>query len=211
MTSLTTRILTVTLGVFFLISAPAQAGYLSISESGEILPDNEYQFGLAPQLLLNEGGGANVDAFVDAPYNDSTSFRGMAGFGAVDFHIGGSVKFIPFPDIDNQPAIGGRLGAWYARDAEVNTTTIQLAPLVSRRLDSEYGRFVPYAAIPVNITSTKDRNFSGTQFVAGTEWRNPQWPNMLFTGELAINLNDSYSALNFSVAFPFDGSRGFRR
>lgn len=195
-----------------LLIAPASfAGYLSIGESGEILPPNEYQFGIAPQLLLNEGGGANVDAFVDVPFSDSLSFRADAGAGKIDFHTGASVKFVPFPDIDNQPAIGGKLAAWYARVDSLNVLTIQIAPLISRRLDSPHGVFVPYIAIPVNVTNTKDRNYTGTQFVVGSEWRNPEWKNMLLASELAINLNDSYSALTVSVAFPFDGSRGFRR
>lgn len=193
------------------ITPASYAGYLSIGESGEILPANEYQFGIAPQLLLNEGGGANVDAFVDVPFNDSMSFRGQAGGGKIDFHAGAALKFVPFPDIDNQPAIGGKVAAWYARVESQNALTLQIAPLISRRLDSEHGVFVPYIAVPLNITNTKDRNYTGTQFVVGSEWRNPQWQNMLVASEIALNLNDSYSAFTVSVAFPFDGSRGFRR
>lgn len=189
----------------------AQAGYLSILESGEILPDSQYQFGVAPQLILNEGGGGEIGAYVDAPYGDSLSFRGSAGVGKVDFYAGGTVKYIPFPDIDNQPAIGLKGGAWYARINSQNVTTIQVAPLVSRRLDMEKGQVIPYVSIPFNITSNKDRNFTSTQFVVGSEWRNPDWPQMMLTGELALNLSDSYSALNFGLSFPFDGKRGFRR
>jgi hypothetical protein len=160
---------------------------------------------------MNQGSGANVDAFIDMPYNEDTSFRVTAGAGKIDFHVGGSMKWVPFPDIDNQPAIGGRAAAWYARDNNENMLTMQLAPLVSRRLDTEHGRFVPYIAIPINITNTKERNFTGTQFVIGSEWKNPGWENMLMTSELAFDLNDSYSALTFSIAFPFDGNMGFRR
>lgn len=189
----------------------AHAGYLSILESGEILPENQYQFGVAPQLIVSEGGGGEIGAFVDAPLGDALSFRGMAGVGKIDFYAGGSAKYIPFPDIDNQPAIGVRGAAWYARVNSQNVTTIQVAPLVSRRFDLERGQVIPYAAVPFNITSNKDRNFTSTQFVIGSEWRNPDWPLMILSGELALNLSDSYSALNFGLAFPFDGKRGFRR
>ena len=193
------------LASLFLLSSAAHAGYLAIGESGEILPQNQYQFGFAPQLQLNEGSGGNVDAFVDFPYSDSVSFRADAGFGKIDFHGEAAVKYIPFPDVDNQPAIGGRAAAWYGRTNGENDYTLQLAPLLSRRLETDAGRFVPYVAIPVNITSSTSRNYVGTQIVGGTEWHNPDWQNLLFTGELAIDLNDSYSALTFTVAFPFDG------
>lgn len=195
--------------VFF--SIPSFAGYLSILESGEVLPASEYQFGVGPQILLNEGGGATVDAFVDAPINDASSFRVVAGGGKVDFYMGGLVKYIPYPDIDRQPAIGVRGGAWYARTDSQNVLTIQIAPLFSRKVDTEIGVLVPYVAIPLNFVNQKDNNHTGLQVVGGTEWRSPNLPNILFAGELALNLNQSYSALNFSAAFPFDGERGFRK
>lgn len=196
-----------------LLAAPAaSASYLAIGESGEIAPVGDYKLGLAPQLLLNDGGGANVGVFMDAPLTESTSLRGMAGAGEVDFHVGASAKYIPFPDVDNQPAIGGRVALWYAREGEINLTTIQLAPLISRKMNYEGVDFTPYVAIPVNITSasgTGGRNVTGTQFVVGSEWAPPE-STLMFTGELAINLNDSYSALTFSLALPIDESRGIK-
>lgn len=192
-----------------LASLPAQA-FLAIAESGELLPENGYQFGFLPQLQFNEGGGANVDAFLDAPFSDSTSFRAIAGAGTVDFHIGGSVKFIPFPDVDNQPAIGGKVAAWYLRDEGENRSILQFAPLVSRKFDTDHGLFIPYLALSLNFMNTKSRNLNGTQFVVGSEWRNPDWPDLLTGAELSLNLKDTYSALSVWVAFPFDGKRGFR-
>lgn len=197
--------------LLLLTSVSSKAGYLSISESGETLPANIYRVGFEPQLLINEGGGANVDAFVDLPGREDLSFRAMAGAGKIDFHVGASAKYVPFPDVDNQPAIGGRVAAWYARANSQDVLTLQLAPLVSKHFDTDNGRFIPYVAIPVNITNTKARGYTGTQFVAGTEWKNPDWPDLFMTGELAINLNDSYSALTFALAYSFDGTKGFKR
>lgn len=193
------------------LTQSASAGYLSILESGEVLPAGQYQFGIAPQLLLNEGGGADVDAYVDAPFSDAGSFRVLAGGGKVDFHIGGAVKYVPFPDVDNQPAIGLRAALWYARVSEVNVMTLQLAPLLSRKVETDAGLFVPYAALALDFTSAKDDNHTGVQFVGGSEWKTPDVPNMTFAAEVALNLNKSYSALNLSVAFPFDGEHGFKK
>lgn len=188
----------------------AFASYLAIGESGEIPEVGDYKLGIAPQLLLNEGGGANVGVFMDAPIREDFSLRGMAGTGQVDFHVGASAKYIPFPDIANQPAMGGRVAIWYAREGDVNITTMQFAPLLSRKVDMENMHLTPYAAIPINVTSMKERNYTGVQFVAGTEWVSKSMPNLLWSGEIAFNLNDSYSALNFSLALPIDESKGFK-
>lgn len=206
---MTLRIATLLAALTF--TAPAFAGYLAVGESGEILPVGEYQFGVMPQLLLNEGGGADVDAFVDAPLNDASSFRVQAGAGKVDFHLGASLKYVPFPDVDNQPAIGGRVALWYARVKGVNVTTAQLAPLLSRKVDTEHGVFVPYVALPLNFANGGGTSTTGIQLTLGSEWRKPEWPNMLMGAELALNLDKTYSALNAWVAFPFDGERGFKR
>lgn len=193
-----------------LVTGPAHAGYLAVAESGEILPDGQYQFGLAPQLLLNEGGGATVSGFVDVPVNDATSFRAQAGLGKIDFHAGAMVKYVPFPDYQNQPAMGVKSGLWYARWQSENWLTLQVAPLASRRLQTEQGVLIPYIALPINITSRKDRNYTGVQVAFGSEWKHPTWEHLLLTGELAISLSDSVSALTVGLSFPFDGQRGFR-
>lgn len=194
-----------------MLATTAHAGYLAIGESGEMLPENEYQFGVAPQILFNEGGGGNVDVFMDAPYSDSTSFRVQAGAGKIDFHAGAGVKFVPFPDVDRQPAIGGKASVWYARVGDQSALTLQLAPMVSKKFVDEDNSYAPYVAVAANITSTKDRNFTGTQFVVGSDARLSQWREALLTAEIALNLQDSYSAFTFCMAFPFDGSRGFRQ
>lgn len=199
------------LGFALLLATTARAGYLAIGESGEMLPENEYQFGVAPQILLNEGGGGNVDVFMDAPYSDSTSFRIQAGAGKIDFHAGAGVKFVPFPDVDRQPALGGKASVWFGRVGDNNALTLQLAPMVSKKFVDADNTYAPYAAIAANITSAKDRNFTGTQFVFGSDARLASWREALLTAEIALNLKDSYSAFTFCMAFPFDGSRGFRQ
>lgn len=194
-----------------LLALPAHAGYLAVAESGEILPQGDYLITLLPQLRVSEGGGINVDGALDSALSDSTSFRLQAGAGQVDFHLGGSVKYIPFPDIDNQPAMGVKAGAWYARDAGENFISLLVAPLVSRRMDSEYGLFVPYAALPVSMVNYKSKNTVGTQIAFGSELRNTNWKNVILTGELAINLSDSFSAVTFGLSFPLDQAQGLKR
>lgn len=195
-----------TLGIS-LCSAPAWA-YLSIAESGEILPQNQYQVGFEPQLLLNHGGGANVDAFFDAPINESTSARISLGAGAVDFSTFASVKFVPFPDVDNQPAIGVRVGAGVARDESENIILGQVAPLVSKKVMTDIGQMVPYVALPFELINTKHDNHGASQFVFGTEYTHPDYQDARFGAEIGLELSKSYSYVSVFMTIPFDSSKG---
>lgn len=188
-------------------SAPAQA-YLTIGETAELPPMTHYQIGFEPQFLTNEGGGTNISAFFDAPFSDSTSGRLWLGAGVIDFNVGATFKYVPFPDIDNQPGIGFRGGGFFARKSSENFLTLQLAPIFSKKVDTENGLFTPYAAVALNVTSTKERNFTGSQFVIGSEFKTSEIPDMHFGLEGGFNLNDSYSYISGTVTFPFDSSKG---
>jgi len=191
-----------------LVSSSAFA-YLTISESAEIPAATNYQLGFEPQFFSNKGGGTNATAFFDAPFSDSTSGRLWLGAGIIDFNVGASVKFVPFPDVDNQPGIGFRVGGFFARKSSENFLTLQLAPIFSKKVNTENGLFIPYAAIGINVTNTKDRNFTGTQAIFGTEYKHPDIQKMFFGLEAGVNLNDdAYSYFSGSVTFPFDSNKG---
>lgn len=191
----------------FVASHSAMA-YMTISESAEIPALNLYQLGFEPQFLTNEGGGTNLSGFFDAPISESTSTRLWLGTGMIDFTVGASIKYVPFPDVENQPGIGFRAGAFFARKASENMTTLQLAPIFSKKVNTENGLFTPYAAVAVNITSTKDQNFTGSQVMLGTEYKHPDIDKMFFGLEAGLELNDSYSYISGTVTFPFDSSKG---
>lgn len=190
-----------------LFSVNAHA-YLTIGESTEIPRAADYQIGFEPQLLTNNGNGANFSAFFDAPFNDATSSRLWIGGGAIDFNIGATVKYVPFPDIDNQPGIGIRAGGFFARKSDLNILTVQLAPIFSKKFNTDSGLFIPYTAIALDFTSTKDKNYTGTQMMFGTEYRTSEIQNMYFGAEIGLNLADSYSYVAGTVTFPFDSSKG---
>lgn len=188
----------------------AQA-YLSIAESAEILPINEYQFGLEPQFLLNKGGGLNVNAFFDAPFDASTSGRISIGAGAVDFNAFASFKWIPFPDVDNQPAMGLRAGVGVARDDSENLLLGQIAPIASKKAQTDIGLFTPYISIPFQFVNNKHETISSSQFVVGSEYSHADLPDARFGGEVGFELSKSYSYMSVYVTIPFDGSKGLNR
>ena len=201
------RLLSMSILSALLLSSPAMA-YLTISESAEIPPATYYQIGFEPQFLTDNGGGANVTGFFDAPFSDSTAARLWLGAGVIDFNVGATFKYVPFPDIERQPAIGIRAGGFFARKSDENILTAQVAPLFSKKVNTESGLFTPYAAFALDFTNTKERNFTGTQFVFGSEYKTPDIPKMYFGLEVGLNLNDSYSYVSGTVTFPFDSSKG---
>ncbi|NUN06022.1 MAG: hypothetical protein HUU57_09685 [Bdellovibrio sp.] len=198
------------LGLFLssTFSATSHA-YLSIAESGELPAPGKYQFGIEPQLLTNHGGGANVNVFVDTALNDATSARFTMGAGSVDFNAFASVKWMPFPDVDQQPAMGFRLGAGLARDEGENLLQVQVAPIVSKKFDTEYGLTVPYLAVPFTFLNTKESNTTASHVAIGSEFHHPDWNQMILGGEVGIELNKAYSYISIFATFPFESSKGF--
>ena len=192
-----------------LLFSNAQAAYLSLGESGEMVPESTFQFGVAPQVITNGDGGFNIAAFLDAGWTDSLSSRFMLGAGEVDFYISGSAKYIPFPDVDRQPAMGIKLNIWYARDGATNINTLQLAPMVSKKYQTDHGLFVPYAAYGISNYSVAGDSKTGDQFFIGSDWKNPDFDNVLLTGEVAMSLKDSTSSVSIFVSVPFDDKKGF--
>lgn len=188
----------------------AWASYLSLGESGEILAGKDYQIGLAPQIITNNDSGLNAGAFLDAVWTDSMSSRFMLGAGEVDFYTSGSLKYIPFPDFERQPAMGIKASLWYAREGSINITTFHLAPMVSKKYQtSEYGTLVPYAAYGISFYSADGESENGHQFFIGTDWKSPYVENVNFTAECAFSLQDSTSSISVFASIPFDAKTGF--
>jgi len=195
--------------LLLLIHSSSAWAYLSFAESAEIMPAGRYQVGFEPQLLTNRGNGANFNLFFDANVNDDTSARVTMGAGAIDFNAFASVKYIPFPDVGNQPAMGLRAGAGVSRDEGENLLTAQLAPMLSKKFNTEYGMSVPYLAIPFNFVNSKEENYVGSNVVFGTEFHSKDAQNFIFGAEIGAELSKSYSYISAFITIPFDSSKGF--
>jgi hypothetical protein len=195
--------------IFF---SPSVWAFAPIGETGEILKGNEYQAGLQPSLITSQNGGPHMNVFFDAPINESTCWRALIGSGAIDFVGSLSIKYVPFPDIGNQPAMGLRAGILVARPKdEGNVLAFEFTPLFSKKMEAiEEGVFTPYVGLPLRIVSGKN-NYYSTQMAFGTDWHPTEIQDYFFNGEIGINLKDSYSYLAFGVTLPFDKSKGLQR
>lgn len=194
------------LGLF--LSSTAHA-FLTVGESAEMLAPNTYQVGFEPQLITSKDAGGNFSIFFDAPVNDETSARVLLGGGTIDFNAFASVKWVPFPDVDKQPAMGLRFGAGIARNEDENIIQLQAAPLLSKKYDTEYGLAVPYFALPFTFLNTKDENYVATNLAVGSEFHYHEWKGVTLGGEIGLDLNKSWSYISVFATFPFESSKGF--
>lgn len=185
------------------------ANYLSIGESGEVINADSYRLGGTFQSSTAGNGGLNLGGFVDTGWTDDMSSRFLFGVGSLDFHVGASLKYVPFPDYENQPAIGVRSAFWVARIDSTSVTTLQIAPLVSKVIRISEGNLVSYFAIPVNFTFYSNKSSTGSQFTIGSEYSHPKIHNVQFAAELSLNLSKSESGFLILASIPFDNKSGF--
>lgn len=194
---------------FCLFLSQTSHAYLSVSETSELLQKDDYRIGLMPQFLIANGGGTNVAAFFDMSVDPAVNTRFLMGGGDTDFFASASAKWVPFPDVERQPAIGFRGALIYARDTSIDFYDIQFTPIISKIIHSDIGKLNPYIGLPVTFIMSSKTNTTATQFAVGTEWvDNPQYQ---IGGELDLNLSNTTSAITFHLNFPFNGKEGYRR
>ena len=201
-------ILTLTIFLSALLLAQTSFAYLSVNETAELVKEGDYRIGFIPQLILSNGGGSNMGVFFDMPVESDINSRFIIGGGNTDFWASASVKWVPYPDYEKQPAIGLRGSLTYARDANANFYDIQATPIISKIVDSQWGKMNPYVGLPITIVHS---TLSATlmQFVVGTEWVEKK--DYQIGAEFDFNLSNTNTALTFHFNFPFNGSTGFRK
>lgn len=186
-----------------LLSLPALA-YQTVGESGELTAEGKYKIGVEPQIRLSDGSGVNISGFFDSRLTDSSSGRVHIGLGETDFYTGVSYKWIPIPDFEGQPAIGGKASIIYGRDSSENILSYRLEPLASKKFDTEQGLFTPYVSLPFMITTYKSETKNSMQLALGTEYSHPDEDRYHFGAELGINLKDSFAYVSGFVTMYID-------
>lgn len=178
--------------------------FFNISETAEVVPRGQYRFGAGPQLKVSDGGGINLTAFVDSGIDEATSWRAFVGIGDVDFYTGGSLKWVPFPDYDQQPAFGFRASATLGRDGEDSTTAIKLEPLVSKKFETDHGLVIPFAAASLISWDHKGETNIGQMLTLGGEFNSNEVKDYQFGAEIGLNFKNSISYIYGYVIWNFD-------
>lgn len=183
-------------------------GYLTLGESGDVTPADTLKLGFEPQLRISEGGAADFAVFLDAALKEDLSWRAQIGTGQTDLFVGGSIKWIPIPDFEKQPALGLRTDLIFGRDVDETFWTLRLAPLISKRVDSDYILFSPYLSPTVGYAGTRGRSETFSQLILGTEIRPHDMDRFIFDVELGSNLSKSFSYISFNVSYLLEGAGG---
>lgn len=196
-------VLTVLMGI------QAQA-YVEFAESGDVTPRGTYKVGLGPQIRMSDGSGVNVSAYFESGLRDDLSWRLTAGAGETKFYGGGSLKWIPIPDYENQPAIGARADLTFGNVANVTATVFRIAPLISKGFQTDLVFFTPYAATPIGLVSAAGASNVFAQLAIGSDIKVDQWKDLLFNVELGANLSKSFSYLSLNVFYYIDAIDGIK-
>lgn len=188
--------------------AQTSFAYLSLNETGELIKEDNYRVGLLPQFYLANGGGSNYGAFFDMHVDNDINARFVIGGGTTDFWTSASAKWIPFPDYQQQPAIGLRGMFAIARDNNQNFYDFQITPIISKIVETPIGKLNPYVGVPVTLIYNNNRSTTAAQFAVGTEWIDRQ--DFQVGGEFDFNLQNTTTSVSLHLNFPFDGNTGFR-
>jgi hypothetical protein len=181
--------------------------YQSVIETGEIIPPGAFKIGGEVQFAGGDFSGTNELVRMDAGVNDSSNVRAILGTGSMSFNGALYYKYIPVPDIGNQPAVGLITGFEYGYYNPYNEFSIETKPLISKKLHTvEAGAITPYIAVPVGVTFGTDRSRLFAPLAVGSYWQPETTGNFSFYGEFGFNIANAFDYVSFAVAYNFDGS-----
>lgn len=193
---------------FVLISSQAHA-YYDVLDTGKIVPSGKYRAIVGPQFITTgENDGTNFSGIFDAGIGESTTLRGFAGFGNDElFYTGALVKYVPFPDFENQPALGFIGGVVFARETVGNekeeVLSLRFGPIASKDFETEIGLITPYASLPLNVAFVDGHTIYPVQLVGGAEFKPYSWESVSFMSELGIKVNKAFTYVSVAIVFEF--------
>ena len=188
-----------------LLTSQFAHAYGSVIQTGDLVDPGAFQAGLAPQITFSRYDGVSLDALLDVGVDNASSARGLIGVGdGVNFEVGGLYKYIPFPDTERQPAIGGEVGVIFARTEGKSEVDLRFNPLISKKLETEIGDVSPYASLPISIAFRDGSTLVPIQLAAGSELRLLSTPQLSFFAEAGFNLHDAFGYVSGAVAWRFD-------
>jgi len=191
--------------------------HTEVLDTGEVMGPGKFKLTGGLQALT-ERGGANATAIFDTGIQQDWAVRALAGFGKTDYYGGALLKWMPIPDVENQPAIGFNAGITYAHWLDFKETTFRFEPLISKKFVIDGNTAItPYGSIPIGIRlrSADDADVSSStqttlQFAAGGQLQVERWKNLQFIAELGLDLDHAESYIEVGAIFYFDSENGMK-
>jgi hypothetical protein len=199
----------------FLVSSPAWAAYYGVLDNGEVLGEGKYKLTTDVQALT-KNGGLNLGAMGEMGFQEDFGVKALIGFGKTDFYGGAMFKWMPIPDLENQPAIGVNLGVIYANDEDVRDLSFRAEPMVSKRLSVDETVFTPYVSLPVSVRvrntddpAIEEETRMTFQLVLGSQLQIAAYKNLQFIAEIGLDLDQAPGYVSMGAVWYFDRENGF--
>ena len=198
-------VLNALVGLFAIVLATPAFAYNSVIQTGDVVDPGGFQAAIVPQYIINRYQGVGLDALLDVGIDNGSSARGLIGIGnGVDFEVGGLYKYVPFPDTERQPAIGGEAGVVFARTMGKSEIDFRFHPFISKKLETEIGDVSPYAALPIGLELRDGQALLPIQLALGGELRPISIPSLSFFLEAGGNVYQAFGYISGAVAWRFD-------
>lgn len=203
-----------TFALTLLTSLSSQA-YYTFQDSGDMLEPNRYALGTELQMVTSNDSGVNLVGKFDGGLTDELNYRAVLGFGEVSFQMQGLLKWVPIPDIDNQPAIGITTGLLYAKydtddSSTANEFSIRFIPFLSKKFDSAVGPFTPYVAAPMAIRTYDSDSDVPLSLAIGSKYESVDLKGVEFTAEIGFDIDKAFNYISLGALFPFDEGFNFK-
>lgn len=189
------------------LSQPSLA-FFSLMDTGELVKEGEYRVLGEGQILFDAPEGFNLNGRFSTGIQDDSEVQFEAGVGSIDYYMGAFWKWVPFPDTDEQPAIGFRGGVTFADVSGLSTYGINFTPLVSKHLDSDIGAFTPYGGLELGLQNNVHDTYFSMQAVLGMQWSPggmnlEQLKDFNFLIEYGLEVDDAFNYLSFGASYDF--------
>lgn len=182
----------VLVGLIFTWIIPAQA-YLAISEVGEPLAGKTYTITGGAQLNQRPLEGGQGQITVKWPFQEDMDLTFQIGAGQVAKFLQVGGRWVPIPDVDNQPALGLKWDVSLAQERERSLGLFRIAPFGSKKFLLESGFLEPYLYMPVGVALQEQQFFFVAQLVTGVHWGFEDIRPFSFYTEIGWNLRDMFS------------------
>lgn len=188
-------------------ASPSQAYYETLT-TGNLLERGQYAATGSGQFITSGDDGFNVVGMLDSGLTADSNLRAVVGFGTTDFHLGGYYKWVPIPDVDNQPAVGIMGGVVYARHEQFDELSLRFHPLISKAFEVEVGDITPYASLPFSLRSVDGDFDVPLQAVVGAELKTFHYENIKFISEIGFDVSKSFTYFSIGMIVGIDQSGG---
>ncbi len=192
---------------FALILKPvAASAYFSTFDTNNTLDSGQYKLGLEGQYIFNTLQGGNLVAHYAMGLGDGQELKFLVGSGITNLQLGGFYKFVPIPDTDNQPAVGGFVGVIYSSINGQSLMNFRFHPMISKnfKFNDDHSTITPYASIPIGISVGNGSTLVPVQLALGAEWLPPFMENMRIITEIGFNITNAFSYFSAGLSVPFE-------